>query len=159
MSSSNNAGVVLPPTLAGVLGLQNRRLTGLDQSDGTSHWIYVCVDNTDPNYTLESPLFENGWMNAGPPDAPVSFKRFLGWIHMRGGVTNASITPSVMFHFTTSADGVTPNTGQPLMAFWPFYRQQLLVPLGDGSGSASVLVMGPNDTDPGSVSYVNQGPF
>lgn len=151
----NNAGVVLPPALSTILGVTNQRLNSLDQGDGSGHWIFVCTDNTDANYTPESPLYENGFLNAGPPDAPVSFKRFLGWIHLRGGFNNPGLTPgTVIFHFTTSADGLTPNTGQPLTAYWPFYRQQLLVPLGDGSGSASVLV----DTD-GSVTYINQGAF
>lgn len=150
----NNGGVTIPPSIGGTLYQHARRLFNLEQSDGSGVWTYVCVDNTDPNYTPMSPLFENGWDNAGAPDAPVAFKRFYNWIHIRGGFTNASITSGVVFRFQTSADGTTPASGELLSAYIPLFRQQLLVPLGDGSGSASVLV----DVD-GTVTYINQGPF
>lgn len=120
-----------------------KRIAKIENSDGS--WPWVCVDDgssapcipptTNPAYTV----FENGWTNVGSPEAPVSFKRFLNWVHIRGA-------------FTGGADNTVVFTLPPL--YVPAFRQMLLLPLGDGSGSATVLV----DID-GTVTYVTQGAF
>lgn len=61
----------------------NARLTALERSDGSNRWILVNPEggpDTDP----EGPEFQNGWANLGAPFAPVAFKRFSNWVHIRG---------------------------------------------------------------------------
>jgi len=114
----------------------NRRITAIERSDGSNRWIYVNPQggpDTDP----EGPEFQNGWTNVGSPDADLAFKRFLNWVHLRGA-------------FTGGSDGTVVFTLPE--AYRPMFRQQMLLPLGDGSGWASVLI----DTT-GDVTYVTQG--
>lgn len=117
----------------------SRRLLKIENSDGSWPWINVGTYPTDPGTTPDSPPFESPWTNVGSPEAPVSFKRFLNWVHIRGA-------------FTGGDDGTVVFTLPPL--YVPAFRQMLLLPLGDGSGSATVLV----DID-GTVTYVTQGAF
>lgn len=114
----------------------NARLIALERSDGSNRWVAVNPEggpDTDP----EGPEFQNGWANVGAPQAPVEFKRFLNWVHIRGA-------------FTGGADNTVVFTLPP--AYAPLYPQAALGPLADGSGVYSLII----GTD-GTVTYVTAG--
>lgn len=115
----------------------NARLTAVERSDGSSPWIYVGTYPGDANTTPESPPFENGWGNVFSGQAPVSFKRFSNWTHIRGA-------------FTGGSDGTVVFTLPPEYA--PLYPQAITGSLTDGSGVWTCII----GTD-GSVTYVTQG--
>lgn len=123
--------------LGNILREHRERIAALELSDGSDGWIYVGTYPGDPGTTPESPPFENGWSNAGAPNAPVSFKMFLNWVHIRGA-------------FTGGADGTVVFTLPAEYA--PIYAQPSIGPLADGSGVWSYVV----GTD-GTVTYVTAG--
>lgn len=118
-----------------VLREHRARLRSLELSDGSNGWIYV-GSLGDPGWTEESPPFENGWANVDG-QAPVSFKMFLNWVHIRGA-------------FAGGADGSVVFTLPPVYA--PLYPQAAIGPLADGSGVYSFII----GTD-GTVTYVTAG--
>lgn len=129
--------ISLPPTLSGILGMHNQRLNAIERSDGSAHWINVANDSSDPLWTFESPPWQNGWGNVGGVEAPVSFKRFLNWVHIRGA-------------FTGGVDGTVVFTLPP--AYCPAFQQAAVGPLADGSGVYTYLI----GVD-GTVTYITAG--
>lgn len=115
----------LPADLGDTLRGYRDRIAVIEASDGSAPWVYVCVDSTDPNWTPISPLFIAPWMNTGPPQAPVSFKRFLNWVHIRGGFTNGSVNDPIF---------VLP------VEFRPAYFQPMVIPTGDGLSVSTIGV-------------------
>jgi len=113
----------------------NSRLTSIERSDGSDRWIAVNPEggpDTDP----EGPEFQNGWANV-PGQAPVAFKRFLNWVHIRGV-------------FSGGADGSIVFTLPE--ACWPLYPEAIVGSLADGSGVWTCGI----DTS-GNVTYITQG--
>lgn len=84
------SSIVRPPDPFHTLQNFHLRISRLEQSDGSNPWINVANDSSDPLWTPDSPPWENGWSNLGSPFAPVSFKRFLNWVHIRGGFTGGA---------------------------------------------------------------------
>lgn len=118
-------------------GLRDR-VTVIENSDGSWPWIYVGDYPADPFTTPDSPPFQNGWANVGPPYHLVAFKRFLNWVKIRGA-------------FSGGDDGTIVFTLPAL------YVPSMVVPLppgqlGDGSGIFNAIV----DTD-GNVTYITSG--
>lgn len=99
----------------------NRRLRGVEQSDGSSEWVPVDTGSGNPL----SPGYVNGWGDAGDENSPLMFKRFLNWVHFRGA-------------FVGGENGTVVFTLPEL--FRPPYQQQMILPLNDGTGYASVLI-------------------
>lgn len=125
-------------TLDLALKQHNARLISLERSDGSNRWVAVNPEggpDTDP----EGPEFQNGWANVGAPFAPVQFKRFLNWTHIRGA-------------FYGGSDDTVVFTLPEL--YWPLYPEAIIGSLADGSGGWTCLV----GTD-GTVTYVTQGAF
>lgn len=119
-----------------VLREHRQRIRDLELSDGSNGWIYVGSFG-DPGWTEESPPFQNGWANAGDGHAPVSFKYFLNWVHIRGAFTGG---PDNSVVFTLPA------------VYAPIYPQPAIGPLADGSGVWAYIV----GID-GTVTYVTAG--
>lgn len=125
------AGVVHPSELWDTLRSYHQRLLNLENGDGS--WGWICVDDGSGNPCIPDPIldsveycaFQNGWTNAGGDQAPVSFKRFLNWVHIRGG-------------FTGGPDNSVVFTLPP--AYAPLYPQAAIGPLGDLSGVYSLLI-------------------
>lgn len=131
------SSIVLPPSVELALRDHQTRLLRIERSDGSNPWIYVANDDTDPLWTPDSPPWQNGWGNAGDGQAPVSFKRFLNWVHIRGAFTGGADNTIV---FTL------PTTYEPL------FPVSSIGGLADGSGVFSYLI----DTS-GNVTYVTAG--
>ncbi len=128
--------VILPADLGDTLRDHRQRIAFLEGSDGSNEWVYVGTYPTDPLTSIESPPFENSWTNIGGGQAPVSFKRFLNWVHIRGA-------------FTGGADNTVVFTLPP--AYRPLYPQAIVGPLTDGTGAWTCIV----GTD-GTVTYVTR---
>lgn len=132
------AGRVDQRSEPGALRNHEDRIAKLENSDGSWPWIYVGTYPTDPFTTPDSPAFQNGWVNVGPPYHLVAFKRFLNWVKIRGA-------------FTGGADGSIVFTLPDL------YRPTMVVPpppgqLGDGSGIFNFIV-----DAAGNVTYITSG--
>lgn len=112
----------------------------LNSDDGS--WPWVCVDDSSSNPCIpptSNPAytaFENGWTNVDG-QAPVSFKRFLNWVHIRGA-------------FTGGADNTVVFSLPEL--YRPSFPQAIVGSLSDGSGVWTCII----GTD-GTVTYVTQG--
>lgn len=131
------SSIVLPPSVSLALRDHHTRLVNIERSDGSNPWIYVADDDTDPLWTPQSPPWENGWGNAGGGQAPVSFKRFLNWVHIRGA-------------FIGGADGTVVFTLP--VDYVPLYPVSTTGGLADGSGIFSYII----GID-GTVKYVTAG--
>lgn len=99
----------------------DRRLGFLEQSDGSADWIPVDTGSGNPY----SPGYKNSWADV-PGEGPLEFKRFLNWLHFRGG-------------FDGGADGTIVFT-LPVL-YRPKYDQPMLLPLANGSGIGFVQIV------------------
>lgn len=133
-----NGAIVQTAQLGNILREHRQRLRALELSDGSNRWIYVVTSTADFGYSEESPFFQNGWGNVDG-QAPVSFKRFLNWVHIRGAFTGG---PDNSVVFTLPS------------VYAPLYPQAIAGALIDGSGTFTTIV----GTD-GTVTYVTQGAF
>lgn len=122
------SSIVQQTSFAGALREHRQRISNLENSDGSGPWVFV--GGSDPL----SPPFLNGWGNTGAPQADVSFKRFLNWVHLRGGFIGGALNTIVF---------VLPEF------FRPAALTPMLVPVGDASGFSTVTV----DVD-GSVTFI-----
>lgn len=96
----------------------NARLTALERSDGSGRWVAVNPEggpDTDP----EGPEFQNGWANVGG-QAPVAFKRYDNWVHIRGA-------------FSGGTDGTIVFTLPE--EYWPIFPVIQTGAFADGSGT------------------------
>jgi len=71
----------------GVLVDLHKRVRKLEDGDGSWPWVVVGTYPTDPGTTPDSPPFQNGWSSVGYPYPPVSFKRWLNFVVLRGAFT------------------------------------------------------------------------
>lgn len=142
MSGGNQNGIVQQANEPDALRSLNRRLSYLENSDGSSPWI--TVGDTDP--TVDAPDYQNSW--EPDPDNPLQFKRFLNWIHFRGG-------------FFGGDDGTVVFTLPSL--YLPEADESMLLPLADGSGigyveisaeTGDVLYLGAFNGSPGTGAIV-----
>lgn len=143
------SSIVQPSAVNLALREHRDRIAKLEQSDGSDSWITVGtpgVDGVDSYIAANPPPyndtpwvpFQNGWTWAGGGQAPVQFKRFLNWTHIRGAFFNP-----------VTADGTVVFTLPAIFA--PQFEQSTVGPLADGSGTFS-LIVGTN----GDVTYVTQ---
>lgn len=119
------AAISAPPNLRSTLLDHVKRIRDLER--GGSIWIYVGtpgLDGVDALLGPDSPPFENGWTNSLGSDAPVSFMRISGWVHIRGG-------------FFGGADGTVIFTLP--VGFRPVYPQPMVIPTHDPGHFATVV--------------------
>lgn len=134
------AGTVQQTTNDLLLRQYGKRLANLENNDGSSPWITVGsgvqIGVDAANDPIYAPDFENGWDNI-PGAPPLQFKRFLNWVHFRGGFLGG-VDGSVVF--------TLPIYHRPL------FEQPMLIPMSSGTGTASVLIQ----TD-GTVTFIGYG--
>jgi hypothetical protein len=139
--------------LGGVLREHRQRIKQLEMSDGSNGWVYVGtpgVDGVDALLTGESPPFENGWTNALGGQAPVPYKYFLNWVHIRGAFTGGSDNS---VGFTLPIPGwIAPSGAAFGGTYAPAFPVANIGALADGSGVFSFVI----GTD-GTVTYGTAG--